>query len=533
MTATIEQSRPPATRSWWVGHRYLLAIGGITLLGAAVRIFGLGSEPMWLDETHTVDFTKLTLGELWSFDPVYNKANPPGYIVLMKAWAQFSRSDEWFRAPSVIAGVLTIPLVYAICARMGNRRAGLVAALLLALAGYHVHYSQEARVYAILTFLVAVILLAVVQLVTEPDGDLARPVRNRAWVPRSSGQGLRRAITWTDLAWPAYGIALGLVLHMHNTSLTVPLAANVGVGIWWLRQKPKPPRFARNWVLANLLGLAIWATWIPGFLNQLDRVSTSFWATLPTLQTLLRDFAIQAEGDMDKILPFTRSPWLDALVIVGVLALVWLGIRRMSSAYRPVILSFIIVHPLAELLYSLRRPVFLARTLIWIGLGTVVAIGFAVSRLRGTRLLLAVGALLVIPVLGTLGYHLGFEKTPWDEAAEAVAAEAGPEDVVFVMSPNNEIPFNHYFDQYAIPAETVGIPWELPDRERPGMVLNPSDFDIILDLAEGRERVWLVLNRAVLVTNHENVDPVLRANFPNVEEHLFQDLRVIEYSMGQ
>ena len=45
----------------------------------------------------------------------------------MKAWVQISRSDEWFRASSVIAGVLTIPLVYAISARMGNRRAGLVA----------------------------------------------------------------------------------------------------------------------------------------------------------------------------------------------------------------------------------------------------------------------------------------------------------------------------------------------------------------------------------------------------------------------
>ena len=72
-----------------------------------------------------------------------------------------------------------------------------------------------------------------------------------------------------------------------------------------------------------------------------------------------------------------------------------------------------------------------------------------------------------------------------------------------------------------------------PDREKEGMVLRPSDFDIILDIAEGRERVWLVLNRAVLVTNNENVDPVLRANFPKVEEHLFHDVRVIEYSLGQ
>ena len=106
-------------------------------------------------------------------------------------------------------------------------------------------------------------------------------------------------------------------------------------------------------------------------------------------------------------------------------------------------------------------------------------------------------------------------------------------DLIFVMSPNNIISFDRYFDQYGIDAPRVGIPWDLPDREQQGMVLRPPDFDIILDMIDGRDRVWLVLNRAVLVTNNEDVDPVLRANFPYVEEHAFHDLTVIEYSLVQ
>jgi uncharacterized membrane protein len=269
MTATVEQATAPDTRSWWYEHRAWIAVAGITILGAAVRIFGLGSEPLWLDEAHTADFTKLTLGELWSYDPVYNKANPPGYILLVKAWVQISRSDEWFRALSVVAGVVTIPIVYLVGSRMGSRRAGIVASALLAVAGFHVRYSQEARAYAVITLLAAIVILAVVQIVTEPDGDSALPVRQRPRPPKTMGQGLRRPITWTDLAWVGYGVAMGLGLHMHNTSFTIPLAATIGLGIWWLGTTPEPRRFWRNWILANLLGVVLWLTWLPGFLNQI------------------------------------------------------------------------------------------------------------------------------------------------------------------------------------------------------------------------------------------------------------------------
>ncbi len=532
MTATVEQSRSPATTSWWVEHRYLLAIGAITILGAAVRLLGLGSEPFWLDEAHTANFTTLTFGELWSFDPVYNRANPPGYIVLMKAWAQVSRSEEWFRAPSLIAGVITIPLLYLICARMGSRRAGIVAALLLALAGFHVKYSQEARAYAILTMLVAIVILSVVQLVTQPDGDLAQRIRRRPKELKLSGQGLRRPITWTDVAWPAYGLAAGLALHMHNTSLTVPLAASLGVGVWWLNTKSKPPRFIRNWVLANILALAVWAPWIPGFLKQLERVSNSFWATGPTWETAVRDFAVLAKGDIGTMWPFIDTIWINVLVLIGVALLTLLGLRRMDSKYRPVILSFILVHPLAQLLYGLRRPVFLARTLIWISLGVLVAIGFAVSRLRGEKLWLATAGLLVVPVLGTIGYHVAFEKTPWDEAAAIVAAEAGPDDVIFVMSPNNIVPFRHYFREYDLGLDATRLPNDLPDRVTDETIINDSDLESIRSVVSASERVWLVLRRAVQVPNYEDVDPFLRSLARDFEVHDLGDMAIVEYEMN-
>jgi mannosyltransferase len=91
-----------------------VALVAIVLVGAALRLAGLGAEPFWLDEAHTANFTTLTVSELWSFDDPFDTVNPPGFILLMKIWTQVSRSDEWFRLLSALAGTATIPIVYAI-----------------------------------------------------------------------------------------------------------------------------------------------------------------------------------------------------------------------------------------------------------------------------------------------------------------------------------------------------------------------------------------------------------------------------------
>jgi hypothetical protein len=161
--------------------------------------------------------------------------------------------------------------------RVANRRVGLFAAAFVALSGYLVRYSQEARAYGLITLLAAVALWAVTQLVAEPVGADATPWRRRPT------RGSRRPLTWTDLAWPAYGIAVGLSMHLHNTAVGIPLASNLAVGLWWLTTRPPPPHFARNWIGANLLAVAVWSPWLPGFLTQLGLVQANFWVQQPTV----------------------------------------------------------------------------------------------------------------------------------------------------------------------------------------------------------------------------------------------------------
>ncbi len=505
---------------------FLLAI---LFLAGALRIYGLGEQPFWLDEAHTADFTTLTVGELWSFEEPFDTVNPPGFILLMKAWTQVSRSDVWFRLLSALAGVATVGVVYAAGRKAGGARAGLVAAAFVALAGYHVRYSQEARAYALITLCAAVAMWAVLQLVTEPEGDRATVVRP-GWRPiHSAGPSGRRAVTWTDVAWIAYGVAAGSAMHLHNTGIGIVLASNLAVGIWWLAQRPRPIRFARNWLGAHVLALVVFGPWIPGFITQLGLVQENFWVTAPTASSVTRDLGVVFDSYGGLLWEPLGSLGFHAAIVATVALTVWLGTSRLDLGRRMVIVAFVVVQPLFELAFSLRQPVFLSRTLLWIVLGVAVAVGIALTSRANVIAKAVAGLLLITQVVGVIGYHHSFQKTAWDQAAAVVAEQAGPDDVVLVLAGNTQVAFDHYFDGYGLDIPVIAIPWGIPGRTSSGAVLTSTDLEALVELSDEYATTWLVLNSVGNIENADTLRTELRAVSESMTPYPFPDVRVISF----
>jgi hypothetical protein len=119
----------------------------ITLLGFAVRVINLGGDSLWADEIFTVNDSRQSVGQI----VVGNEIDHPlGYFLLQHfAFDVWGTSDYALRLLSAFAGVATIPLVYVMGSQLANRRVGLWAAGLLAVAPFHIRYSQEARGYAL------------------------------------------------------------------------------------------------------------------------------------------------------------------------------------------------------------------------------------------------------------------------------------------------------------------------------------------------------------------------------------------------
>src|SRR5215212_3728091 len=138
-----------------------LPLTGIVLLGALLRLAGLGSRSLWLDEGAEYEVIRDSLGHL--FDRVADSESTPPLSYLYE-WActkVIGTSEFALRMPFALLGIALVPVMY-LAARAigGGRRAGLIAAALTACNPMLVWHAQDARAYTLLALLLAGTIVA-------------------------------------------------------------------------------------------------------------------------------------------------------------------------------------------------------------------------------------------------------------------------------------------------------------------------------------------------------------------------------------
>ncbi|MFY9484288.1 MAG: phospholipid carrier-dependent glycosyltransferase [Patescibacteria group bacterium] len=180
-----------------VNKLFWLAV--ITLLAFGLRAWRITQPPQYIfDEVYYPKYAAQYLSGGAPFD-----AHPPaGRLLITAGVALFGNQPFGWRVMPLIFGTLLIPLAYVLAWQLfESRRAGLIAALLIALDGMFFVY---ARTGLIDTFLVFFTLLAL---------SLALAARH------FTGHGNERLAT---LAWIASGITVGVATSVKW----------VGLGIW-------------------------------------------------------------------------------------------------------------------------------------------------------------------------------------------------------------------------------------------------------------------------------------------------------------
>ena len=145
-----------------------------TLIGTGLRLHLLATRSLWIDEASSVCFAALPwrpfLKLLW-----HGQANMALYYVILHAWLHLGDGEFVVRSLSVLFGIAAIPAVYVLAARLFDRRTGVAAAILLSVHSFHVHWSQEARAYSLLTLL---LVLTAYLLVSALESSQSR----RHWI---------------------------------------------------------------------------------------------------------------------------------------------------------------------------------------------------------------------------------------------------------------------------------------------------------------------------------------------------------------
>jgi hypothetical protein len=130
----------------------------IVAFGFALRLYALAAESLWFDELLQLDIAQGPLSGILPQLPRHT-AVPLDYLI-SHFWILLGRQDGWVRLPAVVFGTLALPLAYQLGRLLLSKGEGLLLMLLLAFSPFHLHYSQEARPYALVVLGVIVMAYA-------------------------------------------------------------------------------------------------------------------------------------------------------------------------------------------------------------------------------------------------------------------------------------------------------------------------------------------------------------------------------------
>jgi hypothetical protein len=121
-------------------------VGGLCVMAAALRTWA--PRGLWLDEATGVHQARLPLVDM--IRQIYRQDNhPPLSHIVLWVDIRFVGSSEFaVRLPSLVLGVLLIPMLYLTAKEFFDRRVGIIAAAIGTVAPLAVWYGQEARMYS-------------------------------------------------------------------------------------------------------------------------------------------------------------------------------------------------------------------------------------------------------------------------------------------------------------------------------------------------------------------------------------------------
>lgn len=379
------------------------------ILGLAIilRLINL-NQSFWLDEGAQMLMSEKSLAYQW-FGRI-NDFHPPLYYWLTHCWLQFGRSEWFLRLPSLFFGVATVYLIYLLGKKIFNERIGLISALFLAVAPYHLYYSQEARMYSLLTFL-----------------------------------GTASMLFLIEKKWLAYLLVTTAMLYTHYAAFFL-LAVQVVWVVLWQRKMIK--QFLRSLFLCFFLYLP----WVPQLLKQL-RAGSNLTSLLPAWQEV-------ASLPVIKALPLTlikfslgRIYFIDkgvyalvAGVVVVTFGFLFYQALKKFNREKIFLLNWLVLPLLLALMISLFLPMYQPFRLLFTIVPFYLLLAVGVLNLKKKWQPLAIALVLVISLSGLFLYYSSprFQREDWREATAFIESHQSENSVAFFKFSEPFAPYQWY-----------------------------------------------------------------------------------------
>ncbi len=435
--------------------RLTLAMLGIMVLAAILRLQGLDRTSIWNDEAASWNMSRHPFWTMLQEQTGDN--NPPLFDIIMYVMIRlFGDSETILRLPSAILGVANVYLLYRLGAVLWDRLTGVFAAAFLAFSGFHIWYSQEARMYSLFCATATAFALASVLFVTAPT-------RTRALLCGLAGVALLYSHTYGLLVWAAIDavFAVALLTRARWTAAD---------GRIWL-------------AIQTLIGLSF-LPWVGALLGNVRQVMQGFWIPFPTpsylfwtihgmtgsaamlvcLAGLVLLSFVPATGDRPTTGAWYIQPasWPRPLVVLG-----WRNLLLLAWALLPFFVEYVVSVAV--------RPVIVSHYLITSLPPVLLLAARGLTVLRFNRLLL-IGVAVIVFACMLPGIYKNVVVNQREDFRAAVAAFSGQflsTDQVLFASPGARNAFNYYYRAPVAHAAVIGKP-------------GTSDNDVL-----SADRIWV------------------------------------------
>ncbi|MDE3089203.1 MAG: glycosyltransferase family 39 protein [Chloroflexota bacterium] len=479
-----------------------IALLTIVLVAFALRAFHLGAQSLWYDEAFSVYLAHFSLADITARTAA--DIQPPLYYYLLHCWIVLAGDSEFaVRFLSLFFGALMIPLMFVTGRRLFTSsldlprfaEEGTIAALLAALSPLYVWYSQETRMYTLITFLLL----------------LSSYALRRALSPSpSQGEG-RGEGRW----WLVFALANIAAVHTHYFAFVVIVFQLLFALVSQFKVQGSrlfnfELRTLKLLTCSFVAVIVAFLPWTPFVLARFGQ-DASYWRGALKLDEAIRHIFINfttGESVLEAQAQWIAAGWLGCLM-VGLLAWVIIAMRK-NQTTEPVnhpttFLVLYLVIPLALLLFVFsRNPKFNARylmiaspplfILLGAGLASLLAFfqrGKIFARIvSGALLLLAFIFLLLTSAYADSNVYFdpAFTKADFRGVARYVDEHRASDEAIILTSGHLFPAFDYYYRGDAPQIRLPDDPTLNADH-----VLGYDTANVLNQTLAGKRGAWVVL----------------------------------------
>jgi len=499
----------------------------ILIFALVLRLINL-NQSLWLDEA----VQAITAQNRFSyiFQEIVGDFHPPLYHFLIHYWVRiFGSSEVALRMPSVLFGIGAVYVLYLIINELsGAKINGLIGAIFLATAPFHIYYSQETRTYSMTAFFASTSMFYFIKIVLDNKKGLL----SESSKFKIKNAKLQFKVKNFDYLW--YLLATLCLLYSDYFGFLVLLAQ----GTFLLIKKKY-----KLLLISNCILLIAYFPWLPMFITQIktgmlatetlpewgNLVNVSFLKAIPL--TLVK-FTIGRITIFDKRLYTAVSGVI--LFFIGSLMIRWIikGRKSPITNHQSQITLWFFVPLIVSWLASLFIPNFQPFRLLLIlpAFYLILAVGIHGENASMIQIIEA-GIILAINLSSLLVYYSNpyFHREDWRGVVKYLGEQSNP--TAILPSETSDWPIRYYdpLKKIQLIYGTGGFNTVLINELRIDELTN---YELRMSEDSNKKTIYYIRYLVPLFDPKENILAELNnAGYTKVREISFNQIPVWEFKM--